>query len=48
MPKSCDDETYSKEETERRATATLKRMLETPPKLHKDSKLGKKRESNAK
>jgi hypothetical protein len=37
------DETYSDEETERRANATLKRMLATPPKPHKDSKLGKRK-----
>jgi len=41
-------ETYSDAETERRANAVLKRMLATPPKLHKDSKLGRKRESKAK
>lgn len=38
-------DTYSDDETERRANAALKRMLATPPKQHKDSKLGKKRES---
>lgn len=38
-------DTYSDDETERRANAALKRMLATPPKPHKDSKLGKKRES---
>lgn len=43
-----DTEHYSEAETERRATATLKRMLTTPPKLHKDSKLGVKRESKPK
>jgi hypothetical protein len=32
------DETYSPEETERRAAAALKRMLQTPHKPHKDSK----------
>jgi hypothetical protein len=36
------DETYSDAETRRRADTTLKRMLETPPKPHKDSKLGKR------
>jgi len=36
-------DTYSDAETERRANAVLTRMLSTPPKLHKDSKLGKKR-----
>jgi hypothetical protein len=35
-------------ETKRRADAALKRMLATPPKPHKDSKLGKKRESQSK
>lgn len=41
-------DTYSDDETERRANAALKRMLATPPKPHKDSKLGKKRESQSK
>ena len=41
-------DTYSDAETERRANATLKRMLATPPKLHKDSKLGKRRGSQSK
>jgi hypothetical protein len=36
------DETYSEEETERRAAAALKRMLQTPHKPHKDSKKGKR------
>jgi hypothetical protein len=40
-----DPDTYSDAETERRANAVLKRMLATPPKPHKDSKLGRKRES---
>jgi hypothetical protein len=40
MTKAPD--TYSDAETERRANATLKRMLATPPKPHKDSKLGKR------
>jgi hypothetical protein len=35
---NSDDETYSPEETERRAAAALKRMLQTPHKPHKDSK----------
>jgi hypothetical protein len=38
-------DTYSEEETVARREAALKRMLSTPPKLHKDSKLGRKRES---
>jgi hypothetical protein len=42
---SSEDDTYSDAETERRANKVLKRMLATPPKPHKDSKLGKKRES---
>jgi hypothetical protein len=37
-----DDDTYSDAETERRANKVLKRMLATPPKPHKDSKLGRK------
>ena len=40
-----DNDTYSPEETERRAAAALKRMLQTPHKPHKphkDSKLGKR------
>ena len=41
------DETYSSAETAARADAALKRMLATPPKLHKDSKVGG-RESQSK
>jgi len=37
-----DPDSYSEEETERRAMATLKRMLQTPHKPHKDSKKGKR------
>ena len=36
-------DTYSDKETAARAEAALKRMLATPPKLHKDSKVGAKR-----
>jgi hypothetical protein len=36
-------ETFSDAETERRANAALKRMLGSPPKLHKDSKLGRRK-----
>jgi hypothetical protein len=36
------DENYSPEETEKRAAAALKRMLQTPHKPHKDSKKGRK------
>jgi hypothetical protein len=36
-----DTDQFSDKETERRANEALKRMLKTPPKLHKDSKLGK-------
>ncbi len=39
------DETYSEEETVARREAALKRMLATPPKPHKDSKIGPKRDS---
>jgi hypothetical protein len=35
------DETYSEEETVRRREAALKRMLSTPHKPRKDSKLGR-------
>jgi hypothetical protein len=38
-------ETYSEKETVARRVAALKRMLSTPPKQQKDSKLGKRRES---
>jgi len=34
------DESYSEEETEKRAAAALKRMLQTPHKPHKNSKMG--------
>jgi len=39
------NETYSDKETEARAEAALKRMLTTPHKLHKDSKVGRKDQS---
>jgi hypothetical protein len=35
-------ETYSEAETEKRAAAALKRMLQTPHRPHKDSKKGKR------
>ena len=41
-------DTYSDAETAARADAALKRMLATPPKLHKDSKLGRRSESTSK
>lgn len=41
------DDTYSEAETAARAEAALKRMLATPPKPHKDSKVGR-RESQSK
>ncbi len=37
-----EDDTYSEEETVRRREAALKRMLQTPHKTQKDSKLGSK------
>lgn len=39
----ADNDTLSDKDTRERAEAALKRMLATPPKLHKDSKLGKKK-----
>ena len=39
-----DTKNYSDVETRKRADAALKRMLATPPKPHKDSKLGRRRE----
>jgi hypothetical protein len=42
MNAPSEDEAYSEEETERRAAAALKRMLQTPHKPHKDSKKGKR------
>jgi hypothetical protein len=40
MTDTPNEETYSPEETERRAAAALKRMLQTPHKPHKDLKKG--------
>lgn len=42
------EDTYSAEQTKARADAALKRMLTMPPKLHKDSKLGRRGESQLK
>jgi hypothetical protein len=47
MTNPTESDTYSEAETEARAKAALKRMLATPPKQQKDSKLGK-RESQSK
>ena len=41
MAKPSDAETYSPQETERRAAAALKRMLQTPRKPHKEMKKGR-------
>jgi hypothetical protein len=50
MPKTDPKEgdTFSHKETAARADAALKRMLATPPKPHKDSKLGRVRKSQPK
>jgi hypothetical protein len=42
MADTPEEETYSEEETVRRREAALKRMLNTPHKPHKESKLGKR------
>jgi hypothetical protein len=42
MAEDSKDETYSEEETKRRADAALKRMLQTPHKPHAQSKKGAK------
>jgi hypothetical protein len=38
MAENSNDETYSEEETKRRAQRALERMLQTPHKPHKESK----------
>lgn len=48
MTNPDQNDTYSDAETAARAEAALKRMLTTPPKLHKDSKLGGKRRKKVK
>lgn len=47
MAEADKNSSYSDIETSKRAEAALKRMLATPPKLHKDSKVGR-RESHSK
>jgi hypothetical protein len=42
MPIADQNEVYSEEETVARREAALKRMLNTPHKPHKDSKLGRR------
>jgi hypothetical protein len=41
MPKP--DEKFSDQETAQRRDAVIKRMLNTPPKLHSEMKIGKRR-----
>jgi hypothetical protein len=43
MTESDREENYSEAETEKRAAAALKRMLQAPHKPHKDSKKGRGR-----
>jgi hypothetical protein len=45
MTEDPNSETYSEKERVRRREAAIKRMLSTPPKRLKDSKIGRKRES---
>jgi len=42
MADDPNSDAYSEEETERRAAAALKRMLQTPHKPHKESKRPKR------
>lgn len=42
MPNPSENDTYSESETVARREAALKRAFATPPKPHKDSKLGRK------
>jgi hypothetical protein len=44
MTNDPKEDTYSEEETRERAEATLKRMLKTPPKPHKDEPKRRKRD----
>jgi len=43
---SGTDKIHSDKETRERAEAALKRMLKTPPKPHKDSKLGTRKRTD--
>jgi hypothetical protein len=38
---NSDGDSYSEEETVARREAAIQRLLKTPPKPHKDSKIGK-------
>jgi hypothetical protein len=46
LPKQKDQ--YSDEETARRRDAVVKHMLNTPPKLHKEMRIGKKAKARPK
>jgi hypothetical protein len=43
MAKPHNEDQYSDEETARRRDEVIRRMANTPPKLHKDVKLGKRK-----
>jgi hypothetical protein len=43
MPRQPNDDEYSEQEIIARRDATIKRMLNTPPKPHSEMKIGKRK-----
>jgi hypothetical protein len=43
MPRHSDSDQYSEQEIIARRDATIKRMLNTPPKPHSEMKIGKRK-----
>jgi len=48
MKTKATDDQFTDEETARRRDAVIKHMLNTPPKLHKEMKIGKRKSVSTK
>jgi len=48
MTRKLSEDNYSEQEIARRRDAVIKRMLNTPPKLHSEMKIGKSKAKSGK